>query len=135
MERARSNLVIGMDIGSTTVKAAVVDRSTREIVWSDYQRHNTRQPEKVLELLEAIEAALPELSDEGCEMFMTGSGAAPLTGPTGGRFSYARTGGDGAGDACDPCWFVHDPGHADSDGNCPLPPYTEDPRCGDACQE
>ena len=58
-------LAIGMDVGSTTVKAIVVDPETKAILWSDYQRHHTKQPEKVLELLEAILAALPG-SAEGC---------------------------------------------------------------------
>ena len=44
---------IGMDVGSTTVKAVVVDQATDQIVWSDYQRHDTKQPEKVLEFLQA----------------------------------------------------------------------------------
>ena len=46
-----SELVIGMDVGSTTVKAVVIDPDTLEILWHDYQRHHTKQPEKVLELL------------------------------------------------------------------------------------
>src|SRR6185369_1231973 len=50
-------LVIGMDVGSTTVKAVVINPDTKEILWSDYQRHHTKQPEKVLELCEAILAA------------------------------------------------------------------------------
>ena len=37
----------------------MLDPSTLEILWSDYQRHQTKQPEKVLELIEAIEAAFP----------------------------------------------------------------------------
>ena len=41
---------IGMDVGSTTVKAVVVDQAD-QILWSDYQRHDTKQPEKVLEFL------------------------------------------------------------------------------------
>ncbi len=41
-------LAIGMDVGSTTVKATVVDPKTKAILWSDYQRHHTKQPEKVL---------------------------------------------------------------------------------------
>ena len=53
-----------MDVGSTTVKAIVVDPKTKAILWSDYQRHHTKQPEKVLELLEAIHARVPR-SPEG----------------------------------------------------------------------
>ena len=37
-------LVIGMDVGSTTVKAVVIDPTSKEILWSDYQRHLTKQP-------------------------------------------------------------------------------------------
>ncbi len=79
-------LAIGMDVGSTTVKAVVVDPETKKILWSDYQRHHTKQPEKVVELLEAIFAALPDVPVERFRMFMTGSGAAPLCEPTGGKF-------------------------------------------------
>ena len=60
MSGHRGELVIGMDVGSTTVKAAVIDPVTKEILWSDYQRHHTKQPEKVLELLETILAAFPD---------------------------------------------------------------------------
>ena len=44
-----TRIAIGIDIGSTTVKAVVCDPETLEILWSDYQRHETRQPEKTLE--------------------------------------------------------------------------------------
>jgi activator of 2-hydroxyglutaryl-CoA dehydratase len=41
--------LIGMDVGSTTVKAVVwTPRPTRSS-GADYQRHDTKQPEKVLE--------------------------------------------------------------------------------------
>jgi predicted CoA-substrate-specific enzyme activase len=75
-----------MDVGSTTVKAVVVDPETKKILWSDYQRHHTKQPEKVVELLEAIFKAIPDVPIERFRMFMTGSGAAPLCEPTGGKF-------------------------------------------------
>ncbi|MEZ4692090.1 MAG: hypothetical protein R3A12_18810 [Ignavibacteria bacterium] len=51
----RRNLSIGFDVGSTTVKAVVIDTEKDEIIWSDYQRHDTKQPEKSLELLKKIE--------------------------------------------------------------------------------
>ena len=41
--------LVGLDVGSTTVKAIVVDAATDKTIWQDYQRHETRQPEKVLE--------------------------------------------------------------------------------------
>lgn len=79
-------LAIGMDVGSTTVKAVVVNPANNEILWSDYQRHHTKQPEYVKSLLEAIFAAFPDHPKDGWRMFMTGSGAGPLCEPTGGKF-------------------------------------------------
>ncbi|MCB9588592.1 MAG: CoA activase [Polyangiaceae bacterium] len=79
-------LVIGMDVGSTTVKAVVIDPTSEEILWSDYQRHHTKQPEKVLELLEAILAAFPDQPSDGWRMFCTGSGSSPIAAPTGAKF-------------------------------------------------
>jgi activator of 2-hydroxyglutaryl-CoA dehydratase/predicted nucleotide-binding protein (sugar kinase/HSP70/actin superfamily) len=79
-----SYLAIGMDVGSTTVKAAVVNPVNKEILWSDYQRHQTKQPEKMLELLTAIKAAFP--TDTRFRIFLTGSGSGPLCEPSGGKF-------------------------------------------------
>jgi predicted CoA-substrate-specific enzyme activase len=79
-------LAIGMDVGSTTVKAVVVNPANREILWSDYQRHHTKQPEYVLSMLEEILRAFPNHPIDGWKMFLTGSGAAPLCEPTGGKF-------------------------------------------------
>ncbi|MCC6216153.1 MAG: CoA activase [Polyangiaceae bacterium] len=79
-------LVIGVDVGSTTVKAVVLDPSSGEVLWSDYQRHHTKQPEKVLELLERILEAFPGLRPADCRVFVTGSGAAPLVEPLGAKF-------------------------------------------------
>jgi activator of 2-hydroxyglutaryl-CoA dehydratase/predicted nucleotide-binding protein (sugar kinase/HSP70/actin superfamily) len=78
-----SRFAIGMDVGSTTVKAVVVDPDGRRILWSDYQRHETRQPEKVLEFMVRIGEAFPDAS---FEVYVTGSGSGPLAGPLGGRF-------------------------------------------------
>ncbi len=79
-------VVVGVDVGSTTVKAVVLDPSTREMLWSDYQRHQTRQPEKVLEMMEAIEAAFPLSPKNQWRVFVTGSGAAPLMVPMHAKF-------------------------------------------------
>src|SRR5579859_6379266 len=83
---AYGQLAIGMDVGSTTVKAVVLDPATREILWSDYQRHHTKQPEYVLQLLEAILKAFPAQPADAWRIFVTGSGAGPLARPTGGKF-------------------------------------------------
>ncbi|MSP24310.1 MAG: CoA activase [Myxococcales bacterium] len=79
-------VVIGMDVGSTTVKAVVLDPETLAILWSDYQRHNTKQPEKVNELLVAIEAAFPNSDPTRWRVFITGSGAMPLAPHLGAKF-------------------------------------------------
>jgi predicted CoA-substrate-specific enzyme activase len=77
--------MIGLDVGSTTVKAVVVDAATDEIVWRDYQRHDTKQPEKTLEFLQRIESEIPDFKAENCRIFVTGSG-----GSTVGRYLGAK---------------------------------------------
>lgn len=78
-------LYIGMDVGSTTVKATVVDPQTKEILWHDYQRHHTKQPEYVLQYLERIEA---QFGSDGAsfKVFITGSGAGPIAPHLGAKF-------------------------------------------------
>jgi activator of 2-hydroxyglutaryl-CoA dehydratase/predicted nucleotide-binding protein (sugar kinase/HSP70/actin superfamily) len=78
--------LIGLDVGSTTVKAVVVDAASDEIVWKDYQRHETRQPEKCLEFLERIAAELPGASPDDFRIFVTGSGGAAVGRHLGARF-------------------------------------------------
>jgi len=78
------SVALGVDIGSTTVKAVACDPVTLEILWSDYQRHETRQPEKVLELLVQIGHDFPDAKD--IRVFVTGSGSGPLATPLGARF-------------------------------------------------
>jgi activator of 2-hydroxyglutaryl-CoA dehydratase/predicted nucleotide-binding protein (sugar kinase/HSP70/actin superfamily) len=80
------SLFIGLDVGSTTVKAVVVDPVSDEIVWSDYQRHDTKQPEKVLEFLERIENEFPETAPGKIRIFVTGSGGGTLAGFIGAKF-------------------------------------------------
>jgi predicted CoA-substrate-specific enzyme activase len=72
--------IIGMDVGSTTVKAVAVENGN--VVWRDYQRHDTKQAEKVLDFLNRIEAECG-LEPDSDLIFFTGSGAgliAPLVG-------------------------------------------------------
>jgi len=79
-------LLIGIDVGSTTVKAVCVDPETHEILWSDYQRHETRQAEKCQELLVAIGEIFHDLETSKIRVFITGSGSGPLAAPIGARF-------------------------------------------------
>src|SRR5262245_10485371 len=76
--------ILGIDVGSTTVKAVCMDSASRAILWSDYRRHETRQVECLLEILRGLEAARPEA--RSAPVFLTGSGARPLVEPLGGRF-------------------------------------------------
>jgi activator of 2-hydroxyglutaryl-CoA dehydratase/predicted nucleotide-binding protein (sugar kinase/HSP70/actin superfamily) len=77
--------LVGVDVGSTTVKAVAVDAATDEMVWSDYQRHETKQPEKTLEFLGRLEAELA-ISGENTRMFITGSGGATIAPLVGAKF-------------------------------------------------
>src|SRR5579863_9076092 len=78
-------LLVGLDVGSTTVKAVVVDAATDSTLWQDYQRHETRQPEKVLEFLRRMEAETG-ISPKNTRIFITGSGAGPLADMIGAKF-------------------------------------------------
>jgi len=72
--------IAGVDVGSTTVKALVVEDGS--VQWQDYQRHNTRQAEKVLEFLTRMESECG-MAPQADRIFFTGSGAgliAPLVG-------------------------------------------------------
>ena len=76
---------VGLDVGSTTVKAVVVEAGTDRILWQDYQRHDTRQPEKLWEFLCRIEAEAG-IAPENCRMFITGSGGNSLANLIGAKF-------------------------------------------------
>ena len=65
-------LFVGLDVGSTTVKAIVVDPQDDQILWQDYQRHDTKQPEKTLEFLQRIEKEF-QLPADHFRIFITGS--------------------------------------------------------------
>ncbi len=81
----QSRYMVGLDVGSTTVKAVVVERETDQIVWRDYQRHETKQPEKVLEFLRRMEADA-HISPRDTRVFMTGSGGGTLAELIGAKF-------------------------------------------------
>jgi len=51
MTDSKPRFLLGLDAGSTTVKAVAVDARTGEIVWRDYQRHESRPAEKLAEML------------------------------------------------------------------------------------
>ena len=80
------NFSIGLDVGSTTVKAVVVDAATDEMVWSDYQRHDTKQPEKTLEFLQRFDTEIPGFNAANCRIFVTGSGGSGIGRHLGAKF-------------------------------------------------
>jgi predicted CoA-substrate-specific enzyme activase len=79
-------VVIGIDVGSTTVKMTVVDPGSKEILWSKYQRHETRQPEMTRDMLREIHAAFPAIAKDQIRVFITGSGGSPIAPQIGAKF-------------------------------------------------
>src|ERR1700674_4258800 len=77
--------LVGLDVGSTTVKAIVAESKSDKVVWQDYQRHETKQPEKVLEFLRRIEAEAG-VNPENSRAFITGSGGGTLAELIGAKF-------------------------------------------------
>ncbi|MGQ0613157.1 MAG: BadF/BadG/BcrA/BcrD ATPase family protein [Planctomycetaceae bacterium] len=77
---------VGLDVGSTTVKAVVVDAATDQVVWKDYQRHDSKQAKKVAEFLQPIEEAMGGAGADEVRMFVTGSGGGALVHLLGAKF-------------------------------------------------
>ncbi len=53
-------LWVGLDVGSTTVKIAIVEPRTKKLLHTRYLRHNTRQADTVRQLLCAAHECYPE---------------------------------------------------------------------------
>src|ERR1700758_4523269 len=81
----KTEFLVGLDVGSTTVKAVVVDAAGDRVLWQDYQRHETKQPEKTLEFLRRMEAQTG-MSKHNTRMFMTGSGGGSIADQIGAKF-------------------------------------------------
>ena len=78
---ANTGKLCGIDVGSTTCKYVLVAADGR-IIAQSYERHNTKQAEKVLEFLQRLEKENGLVPGED-RVFLTGSGAgliAPLIG-------------------------------------------------------
>jgi predicted CoA-substrate-specific enzyme activase len=85
MSNQKASFLVGLDVGSTTVKAVVVNRDDDRILWQDYQRHETKQPEKVLEFLGRMERDAG-ISPHNTRLFITGSGSGTLADLVGAKF-------------------------------------------------
>ncbi|MDO4614850.1 MAG: acyl-CoA dehydratase activase [Lachnospiraceae bacterium] len=70
------HLDIGIDVGSTTTKIAVTDPESRELLFSDYRRHNAEQAHSVRNALLLLKEKFPEADIRAA---MTGSGAKTLS--------------------------------------------------------
>ncbi len=80
-----TKFLVGLDVGSTTVKAVVVDAASDKVLWQDYQRHETKQPEKTLEFLKRMEADAG-INRHNTRMFLTGSGGGAIGEQIGAKF-------------------------------------------------
>ena len=65
---------LGIDIGSTTVKVAILDQDNH-LIFSDYRRHFANIQETLADLLEEAREAHGDLS---CRIVVTGSGGLTL---------------------------------------------------------
>src|SRR4029077_5030384 len=80
-----TQFLVGLDVGSTTVKAVVVEAATDQVLWQDYQRHETKQPEKTLEFLKRMESEIG-INPQNSRMFMAGSGGGLIAEQIGAKF-------------------------------------------------
>ena len=77
-------LILGLDVGSTTCKYVLLDEEGK-IVAKAYERHNTRQAEKVLEFLERLEKEHGFKAGRD-RVYITGSGGGTIGEFIGARF-------------------------------------------------
>ena len=80
-----TRFLVGLDVGSTTVKSVVVDAASDRVLWQDYQRHETNQHEKALEFLKRMESEIG-IDRHNTRMFVTGSGGSGIADQIGAKF-------------------------------------------------
>ena len=68
-------LAVGIDIGSTTTKVAVLALEKGALLYSDYRRHHADQVQSVIRVMEELERRFPGETFRFC---LTGSGAKPI---------------------------------------------------------
>lgn len=77
--------LIGIDVGSTTVKTIVRSKANGTVLFNNYQRHEGRQAETVGGVLQRAARELG-LAEHRTRLYMTGSGGQQLAKVLGGRF-------------------------------------------------
>lgn len=70
----KTRLLLGIDVGSTTAKIAVVD-TNKKLLFSEYRRHLAEQSDCVRQLLKLVERRYPDVE---FKVAMCGSGAKPI---------------------------------------------------------
>lgn len=70
-----NHLHLGIDVGSTTVKALVLDIRNNEVLFSRYERHHAEQVNTVRHLLLQVAEAFP---GEAFRIAVCGSGGKPI---------------------------------------------------------
>ena len=73
-------LRLGVDVGSTTVKAVALDPADNSVLFTRYQRHNAHQADTVRQLLEEAAGHFPGMR---FRIGVCGSGGRPLPPPSG----------------------------------------------------
>lgn len=72
--------LLGIDVGSTTVKVTVIDPATNEILYKSYERHFARVKECVLAELKKVESLFPESTFKAAITGSAGLGLAEKSG-------------------------------------------------------
>jgi activator of 2-hydroxyglutaryl-CoA dehydratase/predicted nucleotide-binding protein (sugar kinase/HSP70/actin superfamily) len=85
MSEAVPRFLLGIDVGSTAVKVVAAHAASGEIAWLDYQRHESRPDEKLLEMLTHLEAETGVERGQARAVFTGGAGAAAAE-VVGGRY-------------------------------------------------
>ncbi len=82
----KQEYVLGIDVGSTTVKYVLCDSKTFEILESEYIPHETKQAATLYKLLFNLSVKEPEMFAKIKRSYITGSGAGPIAPTINSRF-------------------------------------------------
>ncbi|MGI6008019.1 MAG: acyl-CoA dehydratase activase [Ruminococcus sp.] len=74
-EWTEQEFAVGIDVGSTTTKAVVLDREKNKIIYSDYKRHHADQVKSVIRVMEELDR---KFADGKFRFCLTGSGSKPI---------------------------------------------------------
>ncbi len=75
MKDAKAEYLVGIDVGSTTVKAAALNAATHEVASATYLRHHAHQLETAMRVIDELHKAL---GDAPVALGVTGSGGKDL---------------------------------------------------------